>query len=1125
MRQPQPMSELSDWLSARGLGALSAVLEAQQVGLDVLPDLTEDDLKELGIALGPRRRLLRAIHGKDQDASKGDTLVASPDRLAAAKSVDAAERRQLSVLFVDLVGSTSLSARRDPEEMRQILRRYQNTVAGEIARFDGYVAKFMGDGVLAYFGWPKAHEDEAERSVRAAMAAVGAVSELRTADGVALAARAGIATGLVVVGDLVGEGAAQEASVIGDTPNIAARLQELARPGQVVVAEATQRQVQPAFDFSPLGPRSIKGLDAPLTVFSVDREKQSGSRFEARAGEHLRPMVGRDQELAVLHERWTQAERGEGQCLLLVGEAGIGKSRIARALLDLVSGPSHTVLRHQCSPYHLDTPLWPIIQQLSFAARLSAEDSGPERLDKIETLLRAGSDRIAPAVPLIASLLGVPYEDRYGPLDLAPQVQRNRTLEALVEQLLGLATHKPVLVVMEDVHWIDPSTLEFVHLVLDHIEGKRVLVMLTSRPESQPLLAGHPHVTRLVLNRLGRAAIEAMTDAIEGGASLPDAVRLEIVARTDGVPLFVEELTRALVELAEQAHRRSSQATGPVELPTSDLNVPATLHDSLMSRLDRLPEVKRVAQVAACIGRQFDHRTLAGVAGIDERELQSALDRLVGSELVFRRGTPPEASYTFKHALVRDAAANSLLRSEFRRINANIAAVFEVVQPQPSLELIARHAELGGLDRKAIDYLMRAGDEAIARYANREAINHLDRAMRLIAGLAEGRERTQLELQALTRSGVPRIALQGYAAPEVEATYRRAIDLAESVGDSVQLFQALRGLWNCVYDRADLLNAKAIADRLLALAVDHPAPEARALALRAVGSASLSLGRFGEALEAFEKCVESCAGLPPETGLHEHGESPWIIGTVYAGWTHTLVGNFDRGLARIEDALAAVRRIDYPLAFAFAYHIAANAYCLLDNAAQCAHYSSAAMRVSEEHRLVFWLAGCDILGGWADVKRGNPAGIDRMRRGLHAWQTSGAELHLPTWQSELADALLALGALDEADEIVDRAMVLAQRRDEMFAVPVLVRLKGLIADRRGQAEEGEAHLAKAVMIARQQGARLYELRTVCDLARLMLRRGDHWGARRALEEACRDIGEASSVACVVEARELLGLLR
>jgi class 3 adenylate cyclase/tetratricopeptide (TPR) repeat protein len=1110
------MNELADWLREHELEALHSVLEAHEVGLDVLPDLSEDDLKEMGLALGVRRRLMRAINGAAPATSPGIGL-SSPAPPPAA-TVDAAERRQLSVLFVDLVGSTSLSARRDPEEMRQILRRYQNAVAGEIARFDGYVAKFMGDGVLAYFGWPKAHEDGAERSVRAALAAVAAVGELRTADGIALAARAGIATGLVVVGDLVGQGSAQEASVTGDTPNIAARLQELARPGQVVIVEATQRLVQPAFDLSPLGPLPIKGLEAPLAVFSVDREKTIGSRFEARAAGQLPAMVGRDQELAVLRERWTQAGRGEGQCLLLVGEAGIGKSRIARALLDLVSRPTYTVLRHQCSPYHLDTPLWPIVQQLSFAARFAPEDDPAARLDKIERLWRKGSPAIEPAVPLIASLLGVPYVDRYGPLALTPQLQRRRTLEALVEQLLGLARHKPVLIIMEDVHWIDPSTLEFVHLMLDRVEGQRVLVLLTSRPDGQPLLAGHPNVTRLVLNRLGRVAIEAMTDAIEGSDVLPEAVRREIVARTDGVPLFVEELTRAMVELAEQSKTSSSS----IELPTFDLNVPATLHDSLMSRLDRLPEVKRVAQVAACIGRQFDHQTLAAIAGLTEGELQAALERLVGSELVFRRGVPPEASYTFKHALVRDAAANSLLRSEFRRINASITASLEAADPPPPPELIARHAELGGLDRKAIGYLLRAGDEAIDRYANREATNHLDRALRLIAGLPEGPERILLELQALTKVGVPRIALHGYAAPEVEATYRRASELADRMGDRVQQFQALRGLWNCVYDRADLVNTRAIAERLAELAVDHPAPEAKALAWRALGSAYLSLGRFDDAIDAFEKCIASCAHLPAEAGLHEHGESPWIIGTVYAGLTHTIVGNFERGQACIDEALAAVRRVRYPLAFAFAHHITALTQCLLNDPEQCLHYSGETLRVSEEHRLAFWLAGSDITGGWSDVRVGkNPAGIDRLRRGLHAWQTGGAELHIPTWQSVLADGLLALGANDEAGELVDRALELARGRDELFVVPILLLQKGQIAHGRGDSVGAETCLKQSIELARQQGAHLYELRAASALVRLIGRRGDRGAAHSALAEACRNIEQGRAVAVLVEARELL----
>jgi class 3 adenylate cyclase/tetratricopeptide (TPR) repeat protein len=1105
------MSALSEWLDARGLAALHGVLEAQQIDLDVLPDLTEDDLRNLGIALGDRRRLLKAIAGGR----------AAPARADAEPAVDAAERRQLSVLFVDLVGSTALSARRDPEEMRQITRRYQNAVAGEVARFDGYVAKFMGDGVLAYFGWPKAHEDEAERAVRAAMAAVAAVAELRTGDGEALAARAGIATGLVVVGDLIGHGAAQETSVVGDTPNIAARLQDLARPGQVVIAESTQRLVQSSFDLIPLGPRPLKGLDRPLPTFAVQGERSTDSRFEARAGRHLRPMVGRDQELALLRERWGQVRGGEGQCLLLVGEAGIGKSCITRALRDMVAESDSTILLFQCSPYHLDSALWPVIQQLTVAIRVSAEDPPATRLDKIDGFLRPRAARIESALPLVASLLGVPYDNRYGPLNLSPQVQRDQTLSALIEQFLGLARRRPVLVVMEDMHWTDPSTLEFIHLVLDRIEGQRILLLLTSRPDGQPVLAGHPQVTRLVLNRLGRAAVEAMTAAIEGSDTLPEAVRREILARTDGVPLFVEELTRALVELAGQP----PDGTKSARRSETNFSVPATLHDSLMARLDCLPEVKRVAQVAACIGRNFNYRTLAAVAGMDDGELNSALDRLVEAELVFRRGVPPEAAYTFKHALVRDAAANSLLRSEFRRVNAAIVAAFEAFAVQPPPELIARHAELAGLDRAAVDHLLQAGGRAIERYANQEAIHHLERGLRLIAALPEGPERGALELRALAMAGVPRIALHGYAAAEVAATYRRTVELAERTGDTVQLFQGLRGLWNCIYDRADLENAREIAERLSALALDHPAAEAQGLAYRALGASWLSLGRVQKAIDAFEKGVEACADLPADAGLREHSESPLVISGVYAGFAHTIAGNFDRGRALIDDALAAARRIQNPLTLAFAYHIAANAQYLLGAPAECARLSAESSRFAEEHRLIFWMAVGDVMGGWASTRlAGDAAGIERMRRGLHAWQTSGAELHIPTWHSALADGLLAKGAIDEAGETVDRALALAEERRERFAVPVLLRLKGLVADRQGNAEAVQALLEQAIAMAREQGAHLYQLRAACDLVRLMVRRGDRAPARRVLAEACGAVQGGTSIACVIEARELLSSL-
>jgi class 3 adenylate cyclase/tetratricopeptide (TPR) repeat protein len=1105
------MSALSDWLDTHGLGALRVILEAQQIDIDVLPDLTEDDLKGIGIALGPRRRLLKAIAG----SFAAPPVPAPPD---ADPAVDSAERRQLSVLFVDLVGSTALTTRRDPEEMRQIVRRYQNAVAGEVARFDGYVAKFMGDGVLAYFGWPKAHEDEAGRAVRAALAAVAAVAELRTGDGEALAARAGIATGLVVVGGLIGQGAAQEADVIGATPNIAARLQDLAQPGQVVIADSTQKFVRSSFELASLGLQPLKGLELPVETFAVQGERSSDSRFEARAGRHLRPMVGRDQELALLGERWAQVRNGEGQCVLLVGEAGIGKSRVTRALRDMVGGSDSAILLFQCSPYHLDSALWPVIQQLTVALKLAAEDSPARRLDKIEGFLRRHTAHIESAVPLVASLLGVPYDSRYGPLDLSPQAQRNQTLSTLVEQFLGLAQRRSVLVVMEDMHWTDPSTLEFIHLVLDRIEGRRLLLLLTSRPDGQPVLAGHPQVTRVVLNRLGRAAVEAMTAAIEGSASLPEAVRREILSRTDGVPLFVEELTRALVELA-------GQSPGGLTGSETGLSVPATLHDSLMSRLDRLPEVKRVAQVAACIGRNFDYRTLAAVAGMDDRELNSALDRLVESELVFRRGRPPNFAYTFKHALVRDAAANSLLRSEFRRVNAAIAAAFEAFEVQPPPELIARHAELAGLDRKAVDYLLLAGSRAIGRYANQEAIHHLERALRLIAALPEKLEQAALELRALAMVGVPRIALHGYASTEVEATYRRTVELAERTGDTAQLFQALRGLWNCIYDRADLENARAIAERLCALALDHPEPEAQGLAYRALGAACLSLGRLQDAIAAFEKAVEACAGLPADAGLREHGESPLIIAGIYAGFAHTIAGDFDRGQAFIDSALAAVRRLKNPLSFAFAHHIAANTQYLLDAPAECARLSAESSRAAEEHRLIFWLAVGDVMGGWAATRlAGNAAGIERMHRGLHAWQSTGAELHIPTWHAALADGLLATGAVDEARETIDRALALAAERKESFAVPVLLRLRGLVADRQGDGEAARRYLEQAIMRAREQGACLYELLAARQLAWVLMRGGNRESARRILAEACHGLKGGTSIACVTEARELLSSL-
>ena len=611
---------ISAWLHGLGLGQYEQAFRANDIDVDLLPTLTEDDLRELGVAsLGHRKRLLAAISTLAGSANPQPSP--APPTPPPASTTPQAERRQLTVMFIDLVGSTALSSRLDPEDMRDVLHAYQTAVVGEVARMGGHVAKLMGDGVLAYFGWPRADEDDPDRAVQTGLAIVEAVSQLSTAAGERLAARVGIATGLVVVGDL-SEGAAREEAVVGDTPNIAARLQEAATSGAVVIENGTRRLLSRNFELRDLGPIWLKGFARPVNAFQMLREHPVGSRFEARRPGRPLPMVGRDQELALVLERWRQIVAGEGQAVLLVGEAGIGKSRLLQATLDAVATSEHVTLRYQCSPHHTGTALWPVIQQLTIGANLSPTDPEAAKLEKLEALLRQGVEDIAEAAPLIATLLGIHTAGRYPAQDLSPQQRRARTQAVLVEQLLGLARRKPVLMLVEDAHWIDPTTLELFGQALDRIAGARVLMLLTSRPDNQPSLGGHPHVTRLTLNRLGRGPTEAIITSLTHGRSLRPEVVSEIAARTDGVPLFVEELTKAVLEAG---------AAGPAAA------VPASLHASLMARLDRVPGVKEVAQVAACIGRQFAYPLLCGGLVVARNRAAGRLGPACGS----RAGVSP----------------------------------------------------------------------------------------------------------------------------------------------------------------------------------------------------------------------------------------------------------------------------------------------------------------------------------------------------------------------------------------------------------------------------------------------------------------------------------------------------
>jgi class 3 adenylate cyclase len=689
--------DISAWLTSLGLERYKQAFLANEIDVAVLPKLTADDLKDLGVVIvGHRRKLLEAI--ADLKSAPGSAPV-SPELAGPARHPDA-ERRQLTLMFIDLVGSTALSAQLDPEDMSKVIRAYQNAVAGEITRFEGHVAKFMGDGVLAYFGWPRAHEDEAERAVRAGLAVGAAVALLPTPAGEPLAARVGIATGLVVVGDLVGEGAAQEQAVVGDTPNLAARLQSAAEPGMVVIADATRRLLGDVFELRHLGALTLKGIQETTPAFAVLGERALESRFAVRQGGGVAPIVGRDQELALLLERWRQAQGGEGQVVLLTGEAGIGKSRLTEALVETIVAEPHFLLRYQCSPYYADSPLYPVIQHLGFAAGFAPDDSTELRLERLEALLARATDDIAEAAPLMSALLGINGEARYGVLALTPQQRRKRTLAVLIEQLAGLARSRPVLWVVEDAHWIDPTTLELIELALDRVQGASVMTLITARPTFVPAFASHPVVTRLALNRLARAATQAIVLRITRGKRLPDILLDEIAARTDGVPLFVEEMTKAVIESGALREGSDAYHRGG---PLSTLAIPTTLHDTLMARLDRLQPVKEVAQTASVIGRSFDHGTIVALAGLLEPDIAEAMRKLVEAELVFRRGTPPDASYLFKHALVRDAAYESLLKAKRIALHARLLDVLEA-RGDAAPQVKAQHAEAAGLAERALAY-------------------------------------------------------------------------------------------------------------------------------------------------------------------------------------------------------------------------------------------------------------------------------------------------------------------------------------------------------------------------------------------------------------------------------------
>jgi class 3 adenylate cyclase/predicted ATPase len=1113
------------WLRELGLERYEQAFQENEIAADILPKLTADDLKDIGVAIvGHRRKLLEAIAALPKP---GFTQQVGPGAAAEAPSValpSGGERRQLTVMFVDLVDSTTLSAALDPEEMGAVIRAYQNAVAGETLRFEGHIAKFMGDGVLAYFGWPQAHEDDAERAVRAGLALVQTVGELE-AGGRRLAARIGIATGLVVVGERVGEGEAQERAVVGETPNLAARLQSLAAPGSVVISQATRQLVGSLFELTDLGPTQMKGFAEPVAAFGVQGEGSAHGRFEALHGQRLTPLIGREHELAMLLERWSWAKDGDGQVVLIAGEAGIGKSRLLHALREKLAGEPHIAISHLCSAYHTNSALHPIIAQLERAAGFASHDEPAERLAKLEALLAQGAEQLGEAAPLFGALLGVPTDERYSAPNLSPQRQKQRTFEVLVEQLAGLARKRPVLQLYEDLHWADPSTLELLEMVVERARGLPILIVMTHRPQFSPQWSGQAHVTALPVNRLGRRQGAAMALQVTGGKALPVEILAQILERTDGVPLFVEELTRTLLESGLM-----TDAGDHYELvgPLPPLAIPANLHDSLMARLDRIAPVKELAQIGAVIGREFSHELLAAVADQPQEQLESGLDQLVASELVFRRGSPPDAIYSFKHALVKDAAYQSLLKSRRHQLHARVAHVFEerfpgVAESQP--ELLAYHLTEAGLDQRAADAWARAGRAALGRSAMREAANSLSRAVGLLRGLPSSPDRQRLELELLGSLGVALINTLGPGSSEAQAAHERADRLSQELGDRKARFRARWNLWRVYNVRSEFDSAVALGDALLAEAqadgdVDHELQARHALWSSHVYRGNLETGchLMDRALALYD--VERHGKQAMTFGGHDARECALSAGST----AYFLLGYPERALASNAEGVAHALALGQPQVVVHAHNWGSMLLQLAGELEELDRRITLAARLAEEHGLAIYSSEVRILAAWRAVhEEHDHRAAEEMRSFLDRREAMGTAFVQTYFLMLLADARLRLGRPDEAQAAINEGLARAEATGEHFCTAELHRLRArasLALDARDE-RGAEAALDDALAAARHRSARIFELRAACDLARLRADRGERRKAHDLLAPIYGWFTEGFNTADLKKAKRLL----
>ncbi len=1085
---------VSIWLESLGLEIYRDAFQQNAITWDVLSELTDEDLVSLGVLLGHRKKLLRAISrlSGNGETERSKLRQADPVQELPPPDRDRAERRQLTIMFCDLVGSTALASQLDPEDLQTTIRHFLDTSSDAIRRFNGYIAKYMGDGLLVYFGYPSAYEHDAERAVHAGLAVLDLVTTLPSEESdhrkVGIGARIGIATGHVIVGEILGQDQAKERSVFGETPNLAARLQAVAEPNQMVIDAATKRLVGSEFEFEDRGDVLLKGFETPVHVWRVLSAQSSVSRFESYRSGRLGSFIGREQEMALLMGRWREAAGGEGQVVVLCGEAGIGKSRIVRNVGDRLAEEGCRMIQFQCSPYHTNTALYPVITYLRQAAGLSDDDPPAQQLQKLEVWADSNGIDDRSTKALLADLLSIHSDARDQLPNMSADKRKEMTLDALVRQLRGLADRNSTLFIVEDAHWIDPTTMDLLTLVIDQIQRMRVLMIVTLRPNVKLRWAESSHVTFLTLSRLPRRYSLELLASVTGGKTLPPEVERAILSKTDGVPLYIEELADNVLKsglLTEEDNSFSLKA------PLQDLSIPDSLQALLMERIDRLGPAKDIVQLGAVIGREFSYELLRETVDVTEGELRNALHLLSASGIIFQTGEIPTAKYLFKHALVQDAAYSTLPKKSRRALHARIAKALENrfaerVTTEP--ELLAYHYEQAGLPSPAVEYWHRAAQRDVARSANVEALSHFDRALQVLKDLPKDSERDGFELDLLIARGAPMVTVKGYASEEIESNYLRARELSREKSGSEHYFLSVWGLWVFHLVGGPLATAYELAEQLLTLATRSQNPDLLIRAHESVGTTYSFLGRFAEAKTHLLSAKSLHDSTRHRLPVLPYEQDPGITARIMLARTLWILGEVDQVETLMQEAIDMARKLEHPFTLAFTLTTVTWTYSTLRVIDKTLNLTQEAIALSTKYSFEVSLVWATLLHGWAMVEKGKEEeGIERMVSGLSAARAARASLNNTYVLALLAGVYLRKKQIKEGLDVIQEAQELAMTQGERFWQAELFRLNGelLLEQPMPSISAAEQSFAEALKIAQEQHASMLELRAATSMARLL----------------------------------------